>query len=135
MASGPEGGYGTWHLRISGQDYTVKLIPIPVTDCDHRYQSGGYRPGALLRHLVEVRDGQCTQPTCVRAARRCDFEHAVPWDKGGRTCTCNGGCRCRRDHRVKQSPGWKVEQLPGGYHQWTTPSGRQYTKGPREYPI
>ena len=132
---GPDGGYGAWRLGIGGRDYTVKLIPIPVTDCDHRYESAGYRPGALLRHLIEVRDGQCTQPTCVRAARRCDFEHAVPWDKGGRTCTCNGGCRCRRDHRVKQSPGWKVEQLPGGLHRWTTPAGRQYTKGPREYPI
>ena len=114
-------------LTISGRDYTVKLIPIPVTDCDHRYESAGYRPGALLRHLVEVRDGQCTQPTCVRAARRCDFEHATPWDKGGRTCGCNGGCRCRRDHRVKQSPGWKVTQPMPGYHQWTTPSGRTYT--------
>jgi hypothetical protein len=131
----PDRGYGTWHLTIGGRDYTVQLIPIPVTECDHRYQSAGYRPGALLRHLVEVRDGQCTQPTCVRAARRCDFEHAVPWDQGGRTCTCNGGCRCRRDHRVKQGPGWKVEQLPGGLHRWTTPSGRQYTKGPREYPV
>ena len=111
--AGLESGYGTWRLTISGRDYAVKPIPLPVTDCDHRYQSGGYRPGALLRHLVEVRDGQCTQPTCVRAARRCDFEHAVPYDQGGRTCACNGGCRCRRDHRVKQSPGWKVEQLPG----------------------
>ncbi len=41
---------------------------------------------------------------------RCDFEHAVPYDKGGRTCACNGGCRCRRDHTVKQSPGWTVTQ-------------------------
>jgi len=132
---GPDGGYGAWHLRIGGRDYTVKLIPIPVTDCDHRYQSAGYRPGTLLRHLVEVRDGQCTQPTCVRAARRCDFEHAVPYDQGGRTCACNGGCRCRRDHRVKQSPGWRVDQLPGGLHRWTTPSGRTYTAEPMRYPI
>ena len=65
---------------INGRDYKVTLIPIPVADCDHRYETAGYRPGALLRHLVEVRDGQCTQPTCVRAARRCDFEHAVPYD-------------------------------------------------------
>ena len=113
----------------------MKLVPIPVTDCDHRYESAGYRPSAVLRHLIEVRDGQCTQPTCARAARRCDFEHAVPWDQGGRTCGCNGGCRCRRDHRVKQSPGWKVTQPRPGYHQWTTPSGRTYTAGPMRYPI
>jgi hypothetical protein len=132
---GPDGGYGTWHLAVNGRDHTVTLHPIPVTSCDHRYQTPAYRPGRLLRHLVEVRDGQCTQPTCRRAARACDFEHAVPHHQGGRTCGCNGGCRCRRDHKVKQSPGWKVTQPRPGYHQWTTPSGRQYTKGPREYPI
>ena len=131
----PDGGYGSWQLTTGGRDYTVTLIPIPVTDCDHRYQAAGYKPGALLRHLVEVRDGQCTQPTCVRAARRCDFEHAVPYDQGGRTCGCNGGCRCRRDHKVKQSPGWKVTQPRPGYHQWTTPSGRTYTTEPMRYPI
>ena len=132
---GPGGGYGTWQLRIAGRDYAVTIHPIPVTSCDHRYETAAYRPGRLLRHLVEVRDGQCTQPTCARAARGCDFEHAVPHHQGGRTCACNGGCRCRRDHRTKQSPGWNVEQLPGAHHRWTTPSGRQYTKGPREYPI
>jgi len=36
---------------------------------------------------------------------------------------------------IKQSKDWKVEQLPGGLHRWTAPSGRQYTKGPKEYPI
>ena len=95
----------------------------------------GTGPSRLLRHLVEVRDGQCTQPTCLRAARRCDFEHAVPYHKGGRTCGCNGGCRCRRDHKVKQSPGWKVTQPRPGYHQWTTPAGRTYTTEPMRYPI
>jgi hypothetical protein len=132
---GPEGGYGIWHLTISGREFTVTLIPIPVTSCDHRYETTGYRPGRLLRHLVEIRDGQCTQPTCRRAAQRCDFEHALPYDKGGRTCACNGGCRCRRDHRVKQSPGWIVTQPRPGYHEWTTPAGRTYTSAPMRYPI
>ena len=50
-------------------------------------------------------------------------------------CACNGGCRCRRDHRVKQSPGWSVTQPRPGYHQWTTPSGRTYTSEPTRYPI
>jgi hypothetical protein len=132
---GPPGGHGTWQLAIAGRLFTVPLIPIPVTDCDHRNQSAGYRPSAALRHLVQVRDGQCTQPTCVRAARRCDFDHTQPWHKGGRTCACNGGCRCRRDHQVKQSPGWTVTQPLPGYHQWTTPSGRSYTSEPYRYPI
>jgi hypothetical protein len=132
---GPPGGYGTWHLTIAGLRLTVRLGPIPVTDCDHRYESTGYQPSDTLRHLVEIRDGQCTLPVCVRQARRCDFEHAVPWHKGGRTCACNGGCRCRHDHQIKQTPGWTVTQPLPGYHQWTTPAGRTFTTEPMRYPI
>ena len=120
---GPPGGYGTWTLTLpGGQELAVKLEPIPVTDCDHRHESHGYQPSDTLRHLVQVRDGTCTFPPCSRHARESDFEHAVPYDKGGRTCACNGGARSRRCHRVKQSPGWTVTQPKPGWHQWTTPS-------------
>jgi hypothetical protein len=132
---GPPGGYGTWRLTIAGREFTVKLVTIPVTSCDHQLESNGYQPSDQLRHLVEVRDGECTQPTCRRSARRCDFEHAVPWHKGGKTCACNGGCRCRRDHKIKQSPGWTVTQPRPGYHRWTTPAGRSYVTEPMRYPI
>ena len=64
-----------------------------------------------------------------------DFEHAVPYDQGGRTCGCNAGARSRKCHRVKQSPGWKVTQPKPGWHQWTTPRGRTYTQGPKRYPV
>ena len=132
---GPPGGYGTWILTLpGGQEFTVQLEPIPVTDCDHRHESRGYQPSDTLRHLVQVRDGTCTFSSCSRHARESDFEHAVPYDQGGRTCACNGGARSRRCHRVKQSPGWTVTQPEPGWHQWTTPSGRTYTQGPMQYP-
>ena len=57
---GPPGGYGSWRLTIADREYTVKLVTIPVTSCDHRLQSAGYQPSDLLRHLVQVRDGECT---------------------------------------------------------------------------
>src|SRR5271165_1794836 len=120
---GPPDGYGTWLLTLpDGRQLTVKLGPIPVTDCDHRHESHAYEPGDTLRHLVEIRDGECTFPSCSRHARNCDFEHAIPYDRGGRTCACNAGARSRRCHRVKQSKGWKVTQPRPGWHQWTTPS-------------
>jgi hypothetical protein len=132
---GPPGGYGTWTLRLpGGRQLTVKLAPIPVTDCDHRLESRGYQPSGTLRHLVEVRDGACDFPPCARAACRCDFEHAIPYDKGGRTCACNAGPRCRRDHKVKQSRGWEVRQPLPGYHEWITPAGRAYPTEPMRYP-
>ena len=132
---GPPGGYGTWTLALpGGRELAVKLEPIPVTSCDHRHESRGYQPNDTLRHLVQVRDGTCTFPPCSRHARESDFEHAVPYDKGGRTCACNGSARSRRCHRVKQSPGWTVTQPQPGWHQWTTPAGRTYTQGPMQYP-
>jgi hypothetical protein len=72
--------------------------------------------------------------TCSRHARESDFEHAIPYDKGGRTCACNAGARSRRCHKTKQSKGWNVTQPLPGWHQWTTPSGRTYTQGPMQYP-
>jgi Domain of unknown function (DUF222) len=131
---GPPGGYGTWTLSLpGGRELVVKLLPVPVSDCDHRHESHGYQPNDTLRHLVQIRDGTCTFPTCSVHARESDFEHAVPYDQGGKTCACNGGARSRRCHRVKQSPGWSVTQPEPGLHQWTTPSGRTYTQGPMRY--
>ena len=134
---------GTWATRRlrpmaattgGDRDLLADLEPLAVTDCDHRHESAGYQPSDTLRHLVHIRDAECTWPPCRRAARRCDFEHGIPWDRGGRTCSCNGGPRCRHHHHQK-SPGWTVEQHQPGYHIWTTPAGRQYTTGPAEYPI
>ncbi len=113
----------------------MNLEPIPVTDCDHRHHTAAHDPSDRLRHLVEIRDGECTYPPCRRAARRCDFEHAVPWETGGPTCACNAGARCRHHHHAKQAPGWQLTQHLPGYHTWTTPSGRRYTTGPTTYPI
>jgi Domain of unknown function (DUF222) len=134
-APGPPDGYGTWALTLpDGRELTVKIGPVPVTECDHRYESHSYQPSETLRHLVQIRDGQCTFPCCSRHARESDFEHAIPYDQGGRTCACNAGARSRRCHKVKQSKGWSVTQPRPGWHQWRTPSGRIYTQGPAKYP-
>jgi hypothetical protein len=104
---GPPGGHGTWTLTIpGGREFTVRLEQVPVHDCDHARQSRGYQPSDTLRHLVQVRDAECTFPTCTRHARESDFEHAIPYHKGGRTCACNAGARSRKCHRIKQSKGW-----------------------------
>ena len=132
---GPPGGYGTWTLTLpGGRNLTVALEPVPTVACDHRHESHAYQPNGTLRHLVQVRDYECTFPPCSRHARESDFEHATPYNKGGRTCACNAGARSRACHQVKQSPGWKVTQPRPGWHQWETPAGRTYTQGPKRYP-
>lgn len=133
--SGPPGGSGTWTLTLpDGRQFTVALEPMPTFECDHRHQSHAYQPNDRLRHLVQVRDYTCTFPTCNRHAKDSDFEHGVPYHRGGATCACNAGARSRACHQVKQTKGWKVTQPRPGWHQWTTPSGRTYTQGPKHYP-
>ena len=77
----------------------------------------------------------CTAPTCRRPATQADFEHNTPYEAGGRTCLCNGGPKCRHDHRLKQHPSWKVEQITPATFRWTAPSGRTCTTEATRYPI
>jgi hypothetical protein len=133
---GPPGGYGSWRLATGtgGQpDLLVGLEPI-AGPCDHRHEAKGHDPGAVLRHLTQVRYAACTGPACRRPAAQCDWEHGVPYEAGGRSCLCNGDHKCRRDHRLKQHPGWHADRLADGDIRWTAPSGRTYTTEPTRYP-
>jgi hypothetical protein len=135
---GPPGSYGTWRLTTPAAGQPALVIttePVPVDDCDHRRQAKGHDPGVMLRHLTEIRHATCTAPSCRRPAARCDFDHSVPYEAGGRTCACNGGPKCRADHRRKQHPRWQADQPTPGTFRWTAPSGRQYTTEPTRYPI
>jgi hypothetical protein len=135
---GPPGsGYGTWRLRTPGPgpDLIVTIDPVTTDPCDHRHQASHHDPGVRLRHLAQVRHATCTSPICRRPAAQCDHEHNTPYEAGGRTCLCNTGPKCRHDHRLKQHPRWRVDQLPDGTFRWTTPAGRTYTTEPTRYPI
>jgi hypothetical protein len=107
----------------------------PGTPCDHRFQAKGHDPRVKLKHLTQVRYTTCTGPWCRRPSTRADFEHNIPYEAGARTCLCNGGPKCRGDHRLKQDPRWTVDQLRDGTFRWTTPTGRQYTTEPTRYPV
>jgi hypothetical protein len=134
---GPPGGYGTWILRTPGPgpDLIVTLDPLTTDPCDHRLESRGHDPRVKLRHLAQIRHATCTSPICRRPAAQADFEHNTPYEAGGRTCLCNGGPKCRHDHRLKQHPKWTVDQLADGTFRWTTPAGHTYTTEPTRYPI
>jgi Domain of unknown function (DUF222) len=104
--------------------FTVTLSLLAGDRCDHRHQEPAYQPSRKLRHLIEARHTTCCAPGCGRRAARCDLDHTVPYDQGGRTCECNLAPLCRHHHRCKQSEGWQLEQAAPGQLRWTTPSGR-----------
>jgi hypothetical protein len=133
----PAGPPGTWRLRTPGPgpDLIITVDPITTDPCDHRHEAKGHDAGVKLRHLSQIRHTSCTSPVCRRPAAQCDLEHNIPYEAGGRTCLCNTGPKCRHDHRLKQHPKWKVDQLPDGTFRWTTPTGRSYDTEPTRYPI
>jgi hypothetical protein len=110
----------------------VTFEPIARGRCDHRHAEDRYTPSRKLRHLVQARTATCTAPTCGARAVHNDLDHTVAWPDG-LTCECNFGPPCRRHHRVKQAPGWTLEQPEPGIMRWTTPSGRVYTTRPTVY--
>jgi hypothetical protein len=132
---GPPGRHDSWRLHTPGPDLIVTLDPLTTDPCDHRFQANGHDPGVKLRHLSQVRHATCTSPVCRRRPRGATLSTTPRMRRGGRTCLCNGGPKCRHDHRLKQHPKWRVDQLPDGTFRWTTPSGRSYDTEPTRYPI
>jgi hypothetical protein len=112
----------------------IAVRRLETVDCRHLRESRSYRPPPSLRHLITIRQPACSFPGCRRPAIRCDDDHTVPYDQGGRTCECNLAPLCRRHHRAKQARGWRLTQPEPGTMVWVTPSGRRYATGPAAYP-
>ena len=98
-------------------------------DPDDHLATDAYRPGVELAALVRARDGRCRFPGCSVAARFCDLDHVRPWPTGP-TAATNLLTLCRRHHRIKQRPGWRVRLAPDGTATWTDPAGRDRTTAP-----
>jgi hypothetical protein len=131
---GPPGSHGTWRFTIGDRELVFAVEPLEGP-CDHAHQAAGHDPGKHLKHLTAILNQACTFATCRTPARNCDYEHSRPHDHGGITCLCACGPVCRRNHRDKQQPGWKLEGAGArGWFKWTTPSGRTQVTGPTIYP-
>ncbi len=114
------------------QKLNVTFTPIARGSCDHASAETRYTPSRKLGHLVRARTATCPAPGCGAHAYHNDLDHTVPHPDGP-TDECNIAPPCRRHHRVKQAPGWKLEQPEPGVMIWTTPSGRSYTTRPTVY--
>jgi hypothetical protein len=144
--AGPPGGAGAplspvaaAALRAAGRAMDRALARAAADQaaggCAHLDQSPAYRPLPRLREYVIARDVTCRSPVCRQPAWRADLDHTRPYDQHGRTCTCNLGGGCRRDHQLKQHPRWTLEQTRPGFFTWVTPTGRTYPVGPDTHPV
>jgi hypothetical protein len=101
--------------------------------CAHVLASAAYAPPPRLRDFITARDGTCRFPTCRQPVWRCDLDHSVPYQKGGKTCSCNLGGLCRFHHLIKQHRLWQLVQPAPGSFAWITPTGRTYYAQPDQH--
>jgi Domain of unknown function (DUF222) len=106
----------------------LNVVPEPIAkgDCDHAAAEPRYTPSRKLAHLVRARTVTCDAPGCAAQAVHADLDHTAPYPDGP-TCQCNLSPRCRRHHKAKQAPDWKVERPDPDVVRWTLPSGRTHT--------
>jgi hypothetical protein len=120
-------GLAAWLARL-------KIEPIQAGTCTHARQVPGYRIPATLHHIVKIRQRTCCNPICARPATAADDDHTLAYANGGRTCECGVGPACRKCHRTKQAPGWRLEQPSPGVLVWHLPCSRSFTSTPDLYP-
>jgi hypothetical protein len=122
----------------SVRDLHHSLVPYRDSWCDTdeagRHGHPGYRPPAALRRMIEARHTTCVFPTCNRRVEHCDLDHTIAYDAHGPTCGCNLAPLCRRHHRTKQTPGWRLFQPWPGLLVWITPSGTWHIVRPDRVP-
>jgi Domain of unknown function (DUF222) len=121
-------------LRDLIRALNITLDPIAKDTCDHRQAENRYTPSRKLKDAVRARTTTCDAPGCAAQALYCDLDHTLPYPDGP-SCQCNLGPKCRRHHRAKQAPGWRVEQPEPGTVRWTLPNGRTHTTTPTEYDL
>ncbi|WP_186382455.1 HNH endonuclease signature motif containing protein [Amycolatopsis rhizosphaerae] len=119
-------GHGPIPARLAREiaaNATIRrVITDPMTGAPIEVGRHRYRPSAATKELVQVRDRECRVPGCHRPVQA--------WAQGGDTDSSNLCGLCRRDHRLKDEPGWQHRMTDTGVLEITTPAGRTYRSQP-----
>ncbi len=118
--------------RIATGPDTVlrRIITDPLSGQVEDLSRTRYRPNAETAEFVRVRDRECRRPGCTRAAQACELDHSIPWQFQGETNVADLVTYCRRDHRLKDEPGWVYQLEPDGTLRVTTPTEQTYLSEP-----
>ncbi len=133
--SGPRPGPRPQELAAFLRALSITLTPIARGE-NVRPQPARrplHPPAAPCSTWIRARTARCIAPWLHHPrSPTCDLDHTTPWPDGP-TDQCNLAPPCRHHHRVKQAPGWTLNQPQPGIMGWTTPAGRTYTTTPTIY--
>ncbi|MPZ65284.1 MAG: DUF222 domain-containing protein [Pseudonocardiaceae bacterium] len=101
---------GTWR----------RVLTDPPTGLPIDFGTTTYRPPPALRDAILTAHPLCQAPGCTRAAVGCDLDHHTPFHRSGTTTLRDTGPYCRRHHRLKQTPRWKITHHSDGSVTWIT---------------
>ncbi|MFJ8915189.1 DUF222 domain-containing protein [Amycolatopsis sp. NPDC102389] len=118
------------HIASGPNTVLRRIITDPLSGQVADLGRDRYRPTAGLDEFVRVRDRECRRPGCHRPAQACDLDHSIPWQFQGNTDAGDLIDFCRRDHRLKDEPGWIYRLAPDGTLTITTPTGQTYDSTP-----
>ena len=129
-----------WLCRelLEGEDARVRfeiIDPAPgAVDCPN--QALRYVIPTALSERIRLRDGTCRHPGCSVAARDCDVDHVIAFDRdnpelGGPTMEWNLMCLCRKHHREKTFGTNAYRPGPLGELIISTDTGHQHRTRPR----
>jgi hypothetical protein len=106
----------------------TRVVVRPVIDLTGHVHTDAVEVTGRLRDRGAVQHLTCVFPRCSRPARRCDFDHTTPRNKGGPGCQCNTAPLCRRHHRLKTHGGWTYTKVDATSFVWTSPYGYLYLR-------
>ncbi len=118
------------HIAAGENSVLRRIVTDPLSGQVLDLGRDRYRPTAGLAEFVRVRDRECRRPGCHRPAQACDLDHVVPWQHGGHTADTELVDLCRRDHRLKDEPGWTYHLSSDGTLTITTPTGQCHDSAP-----
>lgn len=128
-----------WLCRelLEGDDAKVRfevIDPAPGA-LDAPESAVRYVISPALAERIRLRDGTCRHPGCSVAARDCDVDHVIAFDRdkpelGGPTLEWNLMCLCRKHHREKTFGTNAYRPGPLGELIITTDTGHQHRTRP-----
>lgn len=98
----PGTGWTSPEATVTLEEWLENTAP-KVVDLDDAAtrELAGYAPSPAMKAAAVARDGTCIFPGCTVSAHRCQLDHRIPYEEGGKTAVSNLFSLCQKHHNVK----------------------------------